>query len=955
MTDIVLKGDDGGEITLVESPEQGINLEGGLRGESVKGDPGPPGSAPSGGTERQVLGKNSDDEGDVGWLTLTKEDVELGNVPNVNATQRSNHTGTQLASTISDFQAQVSGNDDVAANTSARHVHSNKTILDNTTESYTSADKTKVDNAVSKNGDTMGGPLGFTGTGHAGVKLNSLTTAQRDALTAANGMIIYNTTTNKVQKYENGAWSDVGSGGGGAVEALVAGDGIEIDDTDPVNPVVTAVPGLIHTPPNYPMGINVGNDQTTPGSTYKTAQNIADLAILNVKLAQKRVRIALPSWDSADGITNMRALALLYKGAGYFVSYGITGNSAVQNSTTYASWLSQVNTEAAWANTNGIDRFYIGNEEDWQAQIGAFGTVTAAQVRADVLAKATTLKALYPSMEIVYSSAQGTIAQWGAEDVDGSDLDKLGFNMYDTLGSFEANIVYFMSQVGAKFFISEWASNYGYQEMITTQGYSDEDYRSDLSQRYYIIASHGVEAYMFALRYGDNTRTVGNWNILDDSDDFVPGGADAAFGLYRGTPSYLQKAGDEMAGNLGLNFHTLRFAAYGDDAQQIEYDEGIDGLAYYSWLKQQFHIASNGTIPLELDADGVHANATLDMHSNRIQNLLDPTSAQHAATKAYVDNLIQGIKAKTAVRVATTTNGTLASAFANGQTVDGVTLATGDRILLKNQTTASQNGIYTVNASGAPTRATDADSGTELSGMFVFVMEGTTNADTGWLCTNDGTITLGTTALTFVQFSQAGVITAGTGLTKTGNSIAISDPELLALAGLTSAADALPYFTGSGTASLTTLSSFIRGLLDDADATTARTTLGLGTVATQAATNVALTGGSISGVRVSPRSNTITSSATITPTSDASDQYNVTAQAAPATIAAPSGTPTSGQRLVLKIKDDGTARALTWNAIYRAIGVTLPTTTVAGKWLYVGMIYANADTKWDVVAVQQEA
>lgn len=107
--------------------------------------------------------------------------------------------------------------------------------------------------------------------------------------------------------------------------------------------------------------------------------------------------------------------------------------------------------------------------------------------------------------------------------------------------------------------------------------------------------------------------------------------------------------------------------------------------------------------------------------------------------------------------------------------------------------------------------------------------------------------------------------------------------------------------------------------------------------------------------RVTPRVGTVTSAATITPTADLSDMYTVTALAVGAAIAAPSGTPTDGQRLLIRIKDNGTARALTWNAIYRVIGVTLPTTTVATKTLYVGCIYNSADNVWDVVAETEQA
>lgn len=170
-----------------------------------------------------------------------------------------------------------------------------------------------------------------------------------------------------------------------------------------------------------------------------------------------------------------------------------------------------------------------------------------------------------------------------------------------------------------------------------------------------------------------------------------------------------------------------------------------------------------------LDPNGA---GTVNVSSARITNLADPTGAQDAATKAYVDAVKTGLDVKGSVRAATTANITLT----NTQTVDGVSLSVGDRVLVKNQTTASQNGIYVV-ASGAWTRAADCDNtpGTEVtSGLFTFVEEGTANADSGWVLTTDGTITLGTTGLSFVQFSGAGQITAGAGLSKTGNTLDVN-------------------------------------------------------------------------------------------------------------------------------------------------------------------------------------
>jgi hypothetical protein len=122
-------------------------------------------------------------------------------------------------------------------------------------------------------------------------------------------------------------------------------------------------------------------------------------------------------------------------------------------------------------------------------------------------------------------------------------------------------------------------------------------------------------------------------------------------------------------------------------------------------------------------------------------------------------------------------------------------------------------------------------------------------------------------------------------------------------------------------------------------------------------TGYTISGGTITGTRINPRVTNITSGSTITPPSDTADQYSVTALAVPATIAIPSGTAVAGQKLTIRIKDDGTARALTWTTSaggYRVIGSTLPTTTVISKTVYVGCIYNSTDSFWDVVAVAQQ-
>ncbi|MFI8942743.1 hypothetical protein [Streptomyces syringium] len=159
-----------------------------------------------------------------------------------------------------------------------------------------------------------------------------------------------------------------------------------------------------------------------------------------------------------------------------------------------------------------------------------------------------------------------------------------------------------------------------------------------------------------------------------------------------------------------------------------------------------------------------------DANNQRIINLADPSAATDAATRQYVDNKALGLSWKAPVRVATTANGTLASAFENGDTVDGVTLATGDRILVKDQTTATENGIYVVAASGAPARATDADSAADLNGAAVYVTSGTTNADRAYTQTTDSPA-VGTDNVVWAQFGGGTLPTAGAGLTLTGSTL----------------------------------------------------------------------------------------------------------------------------------------------------------------------------------------
>jgi hypothetical protein len=236
-----------------------------------------------------------------------------------------------------------------------------------------------------------------------------------------------------------------------------------------------------------------------------------------------------------------------------------------------------------------------------------------------------------------------------------------------------------------------------------------------------------------------------------------------AFGTVTAQTTYGASSGNGSATTYARADHT-----HGTPALGTSTPNAISGAA-----------SSAGSASVPSKEDHTHAftpSQDLSMATYKLTNLGTPTADTDAANKGYVDSVAQGLDTKASVVAATTTDGTFATAFANGQVVDGVTLATNDRILIKNQTDQTVNGIYVVAASGAPTRSADMNAGSEFPSAYVFVEQGTVNADSGWVCTNDSPVTIGSTNITFTQFSGAGTYTASNGVLLTGTNFTFA-PE----------------------------------------------------------------------------------------------------------------------------------------------------------------------------------
>ena len=375
--------------------------------------------------------------------------------------------------------------------------------------------------------------------------------------------------------------------------------------------------------------------------------------------------------------------------------------------------------------------------------------------------------------------------------------------------------------------------------------------------------------------------------------------------------------------------------------------------------------ASTSRSNLGLGTIATQASDNVSLTGGSITGLGEPSSNSDASTKSYVDQAVAGLRTRIIAECASTANVVISSALEAGDVIDGVTLVEGDRVLLKDQSTASQNGLYLAVASGAGAASRDPEHDTiaELSGGMVITNQGTANDNKIFLCTTDTDATLGSTSITYTTITPQNVgtvtsITAGTGLS--GGAITSSGTIAIDTATTVDKTTAQTLTNKTLTSPkinedvAVTSTATELNILDGITSTTAELNYSdlatLGTTAaskvfTADANNLTTVSGAVANVE-----DTLTDGATITWNVIDSPVAKVTL-AGNRTLSAPSGTtPIAGQFISLLIIQDGTgSRTITWNAVYEFAADTAPTLTATAslgdlftfryngaKWLEVG-------------------
>ena len=247
------------------------------------------------------------------------------------------------------------------------------------------------------------------------------------------------------------------------------------------------------------IGVNYGHHL----GTFDESTVTSDLQFLKGNGITK-VRVAMPTYSSSTTIEKVRSVALVAKRLGMYVMYGVTaGSGSAFSASQWTAFKAQVLIEAAWASTNGISEFSLGNEEELHNDDI---DPTDATIRTDIKALATTIKGLYPSLTISYQTAQTHITNW-TNDGKG-DLDKIGFNCYGGASTFYTDVKSIVTNFGSAGFVSEFSTNSG----ISTD--SEQQWESRIRARRNLLQELGISSgYFFAFTDGSFGLPTDVWAI----------------------------------------------------------------------------------------------------------------------------------------------------------------------------------------------------------------------------------------------------------------------------------------------------------------------------------------------------------------------------------------------------------------------------------------------------------